>query len=418
MSYADGDKSFNLHAVNENELPPVRVSPVNEKCQSSLPRGVRYKYFLHRAHDNPSITAGSAVACVDGCCPPFDPADNSNIFGHYFGVEFVHGNNTYVRSISPFEFARCFRLGDELAYKLSHPSYHFCFDAGIPALTSAQIFDQFHERCVHIRSQNFTIHEPNQFAAPAACVQTFLNRAIGVRLPNRDGWIRAYQDDPELRAVLDFVRNPGTISQRSLEAAKLCATYRQALRQSQIKLENGILFFHEPIVSSESFTKLQLVPMNFRNIIFVAFHSNPLSGHLNATRTLHQIRLRFYWPRMYTYITKMCTACPGCALTNPTHAKLRELMYNFPIEAPFLVLHIDGYQAGKESGFEGSSHYLIACCGMCTFAVMEPVTNANATSYASAHEDHSSFRLLPHLRPRQGQQVLWCLSGSSRPFKD
>ena len=87
---------------------------------------------------------------------------------------------------------------------------------------------------------------------------------------------------------------------------------------------------------------------------------------------------------MYTYITKMCSACPGCALTNPTRAKSRELMYNFPIEAPFLVLHIDGYQAGKESGFEGSSHYLIACCGMCTFAVMEPVTYANATSYASA----------------------------------
>jgi hypothetical protein len=57
-------------------------------------------------------------------------------------------------------------------------------------------------------------------------------------------------------------------------------------------------------------------------------------------------------------------------------------MYNFPIKAPFMVLHIDGYQAGKESGFKGSSHYLIACCGMCTFTAMEPITNANATSYA------------------------------------
>jgi hypothetical protein len=306
------------------------------------------------------------------------------LFGNYFGIEFIHGDSTYVRSISPFEFARCFRLGDELTYKLSHPSNQFCFDAGIPALTSAQIFEQIHERCIHIRSRNFEIQEPNQFAAPAACVHAFLNGAIGVRLPDRESWIRAYQEDPELRAVLGFVDNPGTVSQRSLEAAKLSATYRQALRQSQIKSEDGILFFHEPIVGSESYTKLQLVPKDLRNIIFVAFHSNPLGGHLNATRTLHRIRLRFYWPRMYTYITKMCNACPGCALTNPTRAKSRELMYNFPIEAPFLVLHIDGYQAGKESGFEGSSHYLIACCGMCTFAVMEPVTNANAASYASA----------------------------------
>jgi hypothetical protein len=48
-----------------------------------------------------------------------------------------------------------------------------------------------------------------------------------------------------------------------------------------------------------------------------------------------------------------------------------------------MVLHIDSYQAGKESGFEGSSQYLIACCGMCTFSVMEPISNTNATTYAS-----------------------------------
>jgi hypothetical protein len=49
-----------------------------------------------------------------------------------------------------------------------------------------------------------------------------------------------------------------------------------------------------------------------------------------------------------------------------------------------MVLHIDGYQAGKKSGFEGSTHYLVACCGMCTFAAMEPIANANSVSYASA----------------------------------
>jgi hypothetical protein len=73
-------------------------------------------------------------------------------------------------------------------------------------------------------------------------------------------------------------------------------------------------------------------------------------------------------------------SCPGCALTNPTRAKLHKLIYNFPIEAPFLVLHIDGYQAGQALGFKGLLHYLIACCGMCTFAIMEPVVNANAST--------------------------------------
>ncbi len=87
---------------------------------------------------------------------------------------------------------------------------------------------------------------------------------------------------------------------------------------------------------------------------------------------------------MFTYEKKMCAACPGCALANPMKAKSSELACSFPIEAPFLVLHVDGYMAGWHAGFEGSETYLVACCGMCTFGALEPVTGANATTFASA----------------------------------
>ncbi len=49
-----------------------------------------------------------------------------------------------------------------------------------------------------------------------------------------------------------------------------------------------------------------------------------------------------------------------------------------------MVFHIDGYSAGKQIGFKGSETYIIACCGMCTFAAMEPVTKPSATTFASA----------------------------------
>jgi hypothetical protein len=92
-----------------------------------------------------------------------------------------------------------------------------------------------------------------------------------------------------------------------------------------------------------------------------------------------------YTASVFGIIGPVCTpACLGCALANPTKAKSSELVYNFPIEAPFLVLHIDAYMAGKHSGFEGSEMYLVACCGMCTFGALEPVTGANATTFASA----------------------------------
>jgi hypothetical protein len=87
---------------------------------------------------------------------------------------------------------------------------------------------------------------------------------------------------------------------------------------------------------------------------------------------------------MFKYIKRMCRACPGCALANPSHSKSAKLVYHFQIEAPMMVLHIDGYSAWKQVGFEGSEIYLIACCGMSTFTAMEPVINPSANTFASA----------------------------------
>ncbi len=178
-------------------------------------------------------------------------------------------------------------------------------------MMSARIFDQVHKQCIHICSSNLEIMEPIQYVNPAACVLTFLNDTVGICLPTREQWIATYKDNAELLAIFGFVENPGTISQHSMEAAKLNANYRQALRQSHLKVEDGILFYHEPIAGSESYVKLQLGPAAFCNAVFIAFHSNPLGGHLKAVRTLHRMRLRFYWTNMYITSTGCANLAPA-----------------------------------------------------------------------------------------------------------
>jgi hypothetical protein len=128
-------------------------------------------------------------------------------------------------------------------------------------------------------------------------------------------------------------------------------------------IEDDMLIFREPIRGSTSYTCLQIVPKGLYDIVFIAFHSNPIGEHLNTYPTLHQLRLCYHWPEMYSFIRRMCNACPGCALSNPTCSTSSELVYHFPIEAPFQVLFVDGYSAGKHSGFKGSKAYLIAACG-------------------------------------------------------
>jgi hypothetical protein len=59
---------------------------------------------------------------------------------------------------------------------------------------------------------------------------------------------------------------------------------------------------------------------------------------------------------------------PGCALANPNCGKSSELVYNFSIKAPFLVMFFDAYSAGKHAVYDGSECYLIGYFRMCGFA--------------------------------------------------
>jgi len=178
-----------------------------------------------------------------------------------------------------------------------------------------------------------------------ATIQTLVNSAICTRLPSKERWVQTYTTDTELCAVRDPALNPSKITNKSL--ANVNYNYRGQLCQSLIILENDMLFLREPIIGTSLYMRLQLVPSELKNIIFIAFHTNPIGGHLNAYRTFHRLRLRFYWPGMYSYVKRMCQACPGCTLANPTRGKSSELVYNFPIEAPFLVMYFDAYSAGK-----------------------------------------------------------------------
>ncbi len=225
-----------------------------------------------------------------------------------------------------------------------------------------------------MRDLNCKIFSPNKWAAPAASIQSFVNGAIGTRLPSHSCWVEAYTKDPACCIIQDLALNPGKICKATF--LEVHYAYHQPLHWSHIVIEDKMLILREPICSSTSYTRLQIVPAKLQNILFIAFHLNPIGGHLNAYRTLHRLRMQFHWPEMYSYIKRMCHACPGCALSNTLRGSSLELIYHFPIEAPFRVLFVDAYSAGKYSGFEGSKIYLIATCGMTGFSAMETIQHA------------------------------------------
>ena len=71
-------------------------------------------------------------------------------------------------------------------------------------------------------------------------------------------------------------------------------------------------------------------------------------------------------------------------MANATNNPSNELVYSFLLDGPMNVLHVDGYSVGANINFAGDKGFLIAACGMCTFAVAEPVSKTDSTIYAQA----------------------------------
>jgi hypothetical protein len=57
---------------------------------------------------------------------------------------------------------------------------------------------------------------------------------------------------------------------------------------------------------------LQIVPRDLRNIVFVAFHTHPIVGHLGFNKTVIRICRCFLRPGLYSYCKKMISNCIGC----------------------------------------------------------------------------------------------------------
>jgi hypothetical protein len=202
LGYGPNDADF-----NKDETCQMTATTPKPADPSTLPR-VLVQYHLNRHGQDASILAGSAVLSCESMCPPFESCPNRNLFRQFFGIEFHHDGHTYVRALSTYEFSRCFGLIEDIQYRLSHERYKFSLDAAMPGRTSSWIFDQVHTHLVYLRDANSEIFSPNQFAAPAATIQTLVYGAICTRLPSREQWAQAYANDTELCIVRDLVLNP------------------------------------------------------------------------------------------------------------------------------------------------------------------------------------------------------------------
>src|SRR6266481_6257450 len=79
-------------------------------------------------------------------------------------------------------------------------------------------------------------------------------------------------------------------------------------------------------------------------------HDNPLAGHYGQSKTLYQVCLNYYWPRLPTYVRNYCKSCTTCSCAKPVHHRPYGLLKQLPIpERPWNSISMDFIEKLPES---------------------------------------------------------------------
>ena len=132
-----------------------------------------------------------------------------------------------------------------------------------------------------------------------------------------------------------------------------------------------------------------LYPSDLRRDIFAAYHAAPTTGHMKFYKTLHRIRMRFFWPKLRTDVSDWCKQCAHCVATNTAVRRNNELLFSWPISTPFFILHVDLWEPGKTtSKICGSTRLLAAMCDLTGFVLSQSTNAKTADALAELFMRH------------------------------
>ena len=100
-------------------------------------------------------------------------------------------------------------------------------------------------------------------------------------------------------------------------------------------------------------------------------------------KTLHRIRLRFYWHKLRADVEAWLKSCPDCILANSTVRRNSELVYSWPVSSPFAILHVNIWQPGNVTSYSGSKYILGVMCNLTTFAIIADLDSIDSATLAA-----------------------------------
>jgi hypothetical protein len=328
-------------------LPSTVPHPIATLHDSTLPASLASFYVL-----DPGFPAIEPLPLIN-----HPPTRHSSTFGIPFTSSL--GSN-YVRAFSASELFSCYSAPLPIIAALplhANPSdYALSLSTCCPFQLGSCIVDHLID--IHLFASIDAANSPIEFVT-----RSLVNTVSDSRpFPTRFDWTSACAQDPDTKLLLDRLSSSSPFSKLDLSA--LNSAYRDYIRQDRLSLLDGKLVVFQPVQNNKELLMLIIVPLSLCRDIFSAYHASPSTGHMGIYKTLHRIRLRFFWPHSRKDVTSWVLQCPHCIASNGTVARNSELIFSWPLCCPFYILHVDLWAPGEIANYRGETYLMNAMCDL------------------------------------------------------
>ena len=108
-------------------------------------------------------------------------------------------------------------------------------------------------------------------------------------LPASDQWIRAYDDDPHTKVLLDCLPISSPLDKSTIFHPP--AAHRTTIARNLFGILEGRLVYYEQFSTVTNHICRIIVPISLRRIIFNLMYATPIAGHMGEYKTLYRIKL-------------------------------------------------------------------------------------------------------------------------------
>jgi hypothetical protein len=293
------------------------LADLNQITDDCLP----FPASLSRFPPDPSLpaTVPHPIAVLQSASPPgslsaffvlnpdFPALEPTPILNHLpsrfsatFGLPFTSSlGANYVRAFTAAELFSCYFLPpaaiDTLPLAADLSVYALSLSTCCPFQLGSHLIDHLID--IHLFASIDAANSPTEFVT-----HSFVNTVSASRpIPTPLDWTSAYQQDPDNKRLLHSLSSSSKFTKTNL--SDLNSAYRDYIRQDRLSLFEGKLVVYQPVQNNQEMLMLIIVPLSLRRDIFSAYHASPPTGHMGIYKTLHRIRLRFFWPHSRKDVT-------------------------------------------------------------------------------------------------------------------